>query len=132
MQVHFQLHSTFLRGIVVVQRPHYICGTITAWLVGNTAGTWSLRDSDLVYIYVGFSSHLGMLQGCSALFFPSSSLLRGHKYIEGIIDSGSAIQSAVRGENVNVYCCRCVIHQDSLSDALLDQGLFSEPEQDIS
>lgn len=27
--VHFQLHLAFLRGIVVVQRTHYICGTIT-------------------------------------------------------------------------------------------------------
>lgn len=52
MQEHFQLHFAFLRGIVVVQRTHYICGTIASWFVGNTAGAWPPRDSDLVYKYM--------------------------------------------------------------------------------
>lgn len=52
--------------------------------------------------------------------------------MEGIIDSASAVQGAALGEDVNVYCCRGLIHRESLSAVLLDRGLFSEAEQDVS
>lgn len=72
------------------------------------------------------------------LFKPFSYVTRlqcsfgGHKYMEGIIDSGSAVQGAVLSANINVYGCKSLIHRESLSAVLLDRGLFSEPEQDVS